>query len=353
MSRIVVLLSSRASSFAFVLSLFLTCCGSTLEEDIGVGSVESTGGTSAAATGGGGVTQNGTGGTGASVAGTGGVPASGGGVSMATGGDGASSGGDGSGGSASGGSGTQTGFSSNRDDFGLGAESLCSDALTVCESFETTSLGNLPGGFALSGYGNRTVGVTESQSARGARSLQIDVPGGQGAVVSMLRLNDLGELGSGHFGRMFYRIEAPGPSEFIHFDVLEAVGPWMGHENGVRFASTGTGVGTNSSNWSWIYNVQPFGTGAGAEFGSDGDRSAHPQVGEWMCLEWEFEASGQAATYYHDGSVIDYLVIDTERSEIPVFTEIGIGLQKFQTTGALRVWVDEVALNSSRIGCNY
>ena len=42
----------------------------------------------------------------------------------------------------------------------------------------------------------------------------------------------------------------------------------MTWQNGVRFASTGTGVGTTSSNWSWIYNVQPFGAGAGAEFGA-------------------------------------------------------------------------------------
>lgn len=249
--------------------------------------------------------------------------------------------------------GTERTFSINREDFGLGISSLCGESPTVCENFEATSVGSIPLGFSLTGYGNRAVGVSESQAARGARSLQIDIPASQGAVVAMLRISELGDLASGHFGRMFYRIEGPGPSEFVHFDVLEAVGPWMGHENGVRFASTGTGVGTEQSNWSWIYNVQPFGSGAGAEFGSEGDRSAHPKVDDWMCLEWEFNATEQTATYYHDGSVIDYLVIDTERSEIPEFTEFGFGLQKFQNTGALRVWIDEVALNLSRIGCNY
>lgn len=273
-----------------------------------------------------------------------------GGSNPGSGGEGNGSGaGPGSGGESTQGSG---GFSSNRDDFLLGGESRCSSEFVVCESFESTSPGDLPSGWSLSGYGTRTVEVTDAASARGERSLAIDVES-QGAIVGMLRLNDVGLLASAHFGRMFYRIEGPGVSEFIHFDVLEAVGPWMGHENGVRFASTGTGVGNQQSNWSWIYNVQPFGSGAGPEFGTEGDRSAHPVVDEWMCLEWEFDSSEQTATYYHDGSVIDYLVIDQEQSEIPVFSEIGVGFQKFQQTGALRVWLDEVALNTTRIGCNH
>lgn len=337
----------------FVLSFLFGACGSTTEQGNNEAyPADATGGTTPTGTGGAGAMNLGTGGALDPSRGSGGGHSSGGDapVPPGTGGD---TGGEASGGSASGGSAPEWMFSTNREDFGLGANSLCSETLTVCENFEATSVGGLPLGFALAGYGNRTVGVSETQMARGARSLQIDIPAGQGAVVAMLRMSDLGDLANAHFGRMFYRIEGPGPSEFVHFDVLEAVGPWMGHENGVRFASTGTGVGTGQSNWSWIYNVQPFGSGAGGEFGSEGDRSAHPKVDEWMCLEWEFDASEQTATYYHDGSVIEYLVIDTERSEVPVFTELGIGLQKFQNTGALRVWIDEVALNPSRVGCNY
>jgi hypothetical protein len=231
-------------------------------------------------------------------------------------------------------------------------DSLCSDDFTICENFEGTTPGTIPAGWTLGGYGTRTVGVSESQSARGVRSLQIDINDGQTAVVAMLSIGNIASLGAAHYGRMFYRIEGPGVSEFVHFDVLEAAGPWMDHQNGVRFASTGTGVGTAVGNWSWIYNVQPF-AGGGAEFGSEGDRSAHPVVDEWMCLEWEFDSTAQTATYYHDGAAIDYLVIDDEQSEIPVFTSISVGFQKFQSTGAFRVWLDEVALHTTRVGCNH
>jgi hypothetical protein len=284
-----------------------------------------------------------------------------------SGGQGPASGGSASGGSASGGNvstgggqstggtggGGTVGFSTNRAEFLLGAASTCDQGtFDVCESFEAGTPGQLPQGWTLSGYGTRTLGIVTDQAARGANSLRIDIAGSQGAVVGMMKRENLGSLASKHYGRMFYRIEGPGVSEFIHFDVLEAVGPWMTWENGVRFASTGTGVGTTTSNWSWIYNVQP-GSGGGAEFGSEGDRSAHPRVDEWMCLEWSFDADAQEAQYFHDGAPIEYLHIDTERSEIPVFTSISVGLQKFQNTGALRAWVDEVALDGERIGCNF
>lgn len=292
---------------------------------------------------------------------TGGTSAAGGsGGALGSGGQGPASGGSSSGGNVATGGGPGAGdapvvgFSTNRADFLLGAASTCDlGSFEVCESFEAGTVGQLPQGWTLSGYGTRTLGIVTDQAARGSNSLRIDIAGGQGAVVGMMKRENLGALANEHYGRMFYRIEGPGVSEFIHFDVLEVDGPWMTWENGVRFASTGTGVGTTSANWSWIYNVQPFGSGAGAEFGSEGDRSAHPRVDEWMCLEWFFDAAAQEAQYFHDGAPIEYLHIDTERSEIPVLTSISVGMQKFQSTGALRAWVDEVALDGERIGCNY
>jgi hypothetical protein len=189
-------------------------------------------------------------------------------------------------------------------------------------------------------------------AARGSRALQVDVDAGQAAVVAMLQMSLPEPLSAAHFGRMFYRVEGPGASEFVHFDMMEGTGPWEGHENAVRLASTGTMVGTEPSNWSFIYNVQPFGDGAGAEFGTEGERAAHPRVDDWMCLEWSFDSDAQTAAYYLDGAVIDDLIIDTERAEIPVFATLRVGFQKFQQTEAFRVWVDEVALDSARIGCD-
>jgi len=232
----------------------------------------------------------------------------------------------------------------------FGGEPRC-QGFEVCESFETTELGALPSGFTLEGYGTRKVGVSADKAKRGARSLKFEIDA-QSAVTAWLTRKSLGTLSGQHFGRAFIRIDGPAPTEFVHFDLFEGTGPYQGHTNAVRYASTGTGVGTSQNNWSFIYNVQPSGNGAGSEFGTEGNRSAHPRVDDWMCLEWSFDSSKQVAQYYLDGTAIDYLRIDTERGEIPAFDSLAVGFGKYQNTGAFLVYVDEVAFDGERIGCN-
>lgn len=235
--------------------------------------------------------------------------------------------------------------------FGLGGDSRCAaGGFAICESFEAAALGTTAvAGWTPSGYGNRTLSVVDVEKARGARALQVDIAENQGAVVGMLSRGNVGELGVRHFGRSFMKIQAPAPTGFVHFDAFEARGEFEGQTNMVRWASTGTNVGTTSSNWSWIYNVQSTDHG---EFGSEGPRSAHPRDGDWMCLEWMMDSDAQEAQFWFDGAEVEYLHIDTERAEIPVFDSFNIGFQKFQQTGAWRIWVDEVAFDAERIGCD-
>jgi hypothetical protein len=242
-------------------------------------------------------------------------------------------------------------FSSDRTEFGLGGDSLCATgAFDLCESFEGTAVGaEAPAGFAPDGYGARTLAVVDDDSARGRRSLRIDVDANQGAVVGMLVRTDLGALGVRHFGRSFMKIQAPVPTTFVHWDAFEGRGSFGGQTNLVRWASTGTGVGTAPENWSWIYNVQSTDHG---EFGSEGSRSAHPVAETWMCLEWLIDATSQEARFFQDGAEVEYLHIDSERTEIPVFDSLRFGFQKFQQSAAFRVWVDEIAIGGDRIGCN-
>ncbi len=221
----------------------------------------------------------------------------------------------------------------------------------LCETFEDAAPGQLPDGFSLVGYGERTVAVSGDQSARGSQSLRIDVPS-QAAVVAMLEIAAPAELSLSHWGRTFVRLEPPVSSEFVHYDLFAALGPWMSYTNEVRWAVTGTGIGDQSSNQSFIYNVQPSGDGAPGEFGSEGDRSAHPVEGEWMCLEWYFDAMAQEARFFYMGQEVEYLHIDDEQSEIPEFEALRVGFQKFQQTTPFTVFVDEVAFHIERIGCN-
>lgn len=194
--------------------------------------------------------------------------------------------------------------------------------------------------------------MTEELAARGTRALRIDIDPGQAAVVAMLVHGNLGELAEAHYGRLFMRIQGPGASEFVHVDAFEGVGPWEGQSNAVRWAVTGTGVGVARNNWSWIYNVQPSGRD---EFGTEGDRSAHPRVDDWMCLEWRLDAANQEARFFSDSAEVEYLAAPAgagSRTEIPAFRSFGVGFQKFQMTAGFVVWIDEVAFDLERVGCD-
>lgn len=289
-------------------------------------------------------------GTGGSVAGSVGMPGASGSGGGSGGVSGSGSGGASSGGGSSGSGGAAGAPVYSSDPATFGGEPRC-QGFAVCESFETTEIGALPSGFTLEGYGTRKVGVSADKAKRGTRALELQIDA-QSAVTAWLTRKSLGTLSAQHFGRAFIRIDGPAPTEFVHFDLFQGSGPYQGHTNAVRYASTGTGVGTGQSNWSFIYNVQPSGDGAGSEFGTEGNRSAHPRVDDWMCLEWSFDASKQVAQYYLDGSAIDYLRIDTERAEIPSFDSLAVGFGKYQNTGAFLVYVDEVAFDGERIGCN-
>jgi hypothetical protein len=220
----------------------------------------------------------------------------------------------------------------------------------VREGFEDTELGSLPRFWTPRGFGQRTLGVTDVQAARGGRSLQIEVPASESPAGALLAHGNLGDLAGAHFGRVFLRIQGPGVSQFVHFDAFEGTGPWENRTNAVRWASTGTGVGTDRNNWSWIYNVQ---RSQGGEFGTEGERSAHPRVDEWMCLEWRLDGNLQESQFWLDGAEVQYLAqAASDEPEIPVFVALAVGFQKFQPTDAFLVWVDEVAFDLERIGCD-
>jgi hypothetical protein len=238
-------------------------------------------------------------------------------------------------------------------DMSLGEESSATEepAGPVRQGFEDTELGGTPSGWTVGGYGSRTLAVSDEVAARGSRALRIDVAGGQGAVVAMLLRANLGELSEAHHGRIFMRIQGPGASQFVHFDAFEGTGAWDGQRNAVRWAATGTGVGTTRDNWSWIYNVQPSERG---EFGREGDRSAHPRVDDWMCLEWRLDGVSQEASFWSDGAAVEYLTLQASaghRTEIPSFSSLAVGFQKFQQTDGFVVWIDEVAFDRERVGC--
>jgi hypothetical protein len=236
----------------------------------------------------------------------------------------------------------------------LGGPSRCaSGAFAICEGFEDTEPGAFPSGWRK--LGGRSVKVVAGQAARGARALEIgQASAGMGQIAKTKA--QLGRLAEVHWGRVFYKVKTPAPkpsSGVIHSDLVEAVGPnplQAGVASRVRWGM----VENTAGNFMWIYNVQ---RAPGPEF-ARGTGWSYQYKDEWVCVEWHFDNPNQRARLYLDGVEIRRLTLDNgpgnyKNSEIPLaFDTVAIGWVNYQRASpGFLVWIDEVAIDAARIGC--
>ncbi|MFT3835794.1 MAG: hypothetical protein QM723_02210 [Myxococcaceae bacterium] len=337
-----------------------------------IGSESSTGG--GAAAGGGAADAGATGGGGAATGGgtvTGGGSASGGGASAgggsATGGGAATGGGSatGGGGSATGGGGggmTDAGFdggfdagdpfSTDRNTF-FGS-SRCADAgFLLCDDFESgtldTSTWSKVGG---------AVTVEQGDHARGSWALHVKITGNGAAYIRETKT--FPAPNNAYWGRAFYKFIALPTSadmSYSHWTILAASGSVVDGEIRVSGQlSNGKnlfGVGTDNRSQA---------TGTGDWTSSDKDPNNMPRavpLNEWECLEWLHDGQNNETRFFWDD--VEHPSLHTTSSVnggngmpylLPQFTDVWVGWQEYQTaTEPFELWVDEVAIDSQRIGC--
>ena len=223
----------------------------------------------------------------------------------------------------------------------------------ICEDFENTNIGDIPQGWTKHGD---PVSVAADQAANGKHSLKM------GPIVNGERriYHDASALPSGHWGRIRYKVQLPVPDAFVHSTIvaLHGVGPTTGIQE-VRVVDTvkedkdGWNNDGNGSHIQYLYNVQPN----GAEFGKG---SAYDWYYEdkWHCVEWHIDGPTQSYDLYLDGARLDQISIANgpgkyEGSEIPdTFSEVRVGWTNYQNAPpGFTAWIDDVALDDQRIGC--
>ncbi|KYF72823.1 hypothetical protein BE11_14100 [Sorangium cellulosum] len=287
--------------------------------------------------------------------GSGGATASSGTTGSTTG---SGSGSTGSAGSTSGAGGDAVSSSSSGGGQGAGGDETAttgcaSGRYILCEDFEDTDVGGIPQGWTKHGD---LVAVAEDQAASGSRSLKMGAaPNGERRIY-----HDASQLGSGHWGRIRYRVQLPVPDAFVHSTIvaLYGEGPTTGLQE-VRVVDTvkedkdGWDNDGNGSHIQYLYNVQP----EGAEFGKGSDYRWYYEDA-WHCVEWHIDGPTQSYDFYLDGELLDQISIangpgNYAGSEIPdAFSEVRIGWNNYQSAPpGFTAWVDDVALDDERIGC--
>jgi hypothetical protein len=246
---------------------------------------------------------------------------------------------------------------------------LCPPGSAFCEDFEDDTLDRAP----LSPWQDATNGATARVNATrafsGDQALLINVPAGpsphRGYVA--LQQNNFSAANREMYGRMLVWLEAtpqslPGQNP-IHWTLFQGEG---------RAAS---------NNYNAIYR---FGgerqNGAGLLANYETTKDGDPQVfsdcrqdsastmptGAWTCVEWHFSVSNNEVQYWLDGTELrDLHVIDRGQSCVydqpplngqwlapPAFQTLYLGWEQYQEqTNTLNVWLDDVVVSTSRVGC--
>ena len=307
--------------------------------------------------GGGGLAGTGTVGTGGMAGGGAGRGGAGGGIagSMAgRGGGGGAAGGSAGRGGAGGGAGGTAGRGGATGSAGIGGASLCAAGrFLLCEGFEGVNVGNnTPSGWSRSG--NAT--VADDQAARGAHALKLTPAADRG--YGFYNYGNSEAFGAAHWGRLFYRVQTPPPDAFVHASMAayQGDGPGIGAST-FRVADT-VKMAAPTSTHQFLYNVQITGS---SEFGK-GSPYNWSFDGNWHCAEWFVDGANQGYQFYFDGAEVTQIRLQNgagnygsgdNRTHLPMmFTDFRVGFITYQNAPpGFTAWIDEVAIDTNRIGC--
>ena len=296
----------------------------------------------------GGAAGSAAGGAGASGrGGTGGNAGSGGNGGAGSGGRGGAMGGVGGGAAGRGGSSGASGTA------GLGGGSLCTAGkYLLCEGFEGPTGNTPPSGWTR--QGNAT--IADDQAARGAHALKLTPAADKG--YGFFVYGNAESFGAAHWGRLFYRVQTPPPDAFVHATMAayQGDGPGIGAST-FRVADT-VKMAAPTSTHQFLFNVQITGD---REFGKGGPYNWSFD-GTWHCAEWFVDGANQAYQFYFDGTEVTQIRISngagnygsgSNETHLPMmFNDFRVGWTTYQTAPpGFTAWIDEVAIDSQRIGC--
>ncbi|HTB73867.1 MAG TPA: hypothetical protein VK762_11515 [Polyangiaceae bacterium] len=244
-------------------------------------------------------------------------------------------------------------FSTDRSTFF--GDSRCADAgVQLCEDFENGMIGP-----AWTVSGTKPV-VDTMQHARGTHALHITQHGNGLSYIK--EAMTFPEANDTYFGRVFVYFKslpatlADGGMPYAHWTMLAASGTGVPGEirvsgqlqNGRNLFGVGTDNQTDSGTGDWT--------------NSDNDPKGAPTpvpLGQWLCVEWMHKGDTSETQFWWDGALHPSLSTTASMHGgnsnpylLPQFNQVWVGWQEYQTSGELfELWIDEIAIDSRRIGC--
>ncbi len=242
-------------------------------------------------------------------------------------------------------------FSADRAQF-FGSSRCAQAGVQLCEDFESGVLDKMT--WTVEGTPPVIDGL---QHARGTRALHITQPGNGLSYIKEAKT--FPEMNDTYWGRIFvfFKSLPAAPLTYAHWTFIAASGTGVTGEirvsgqlqNGGNFF----GVGTDN-------RVDDAGTGDWTSSDRDPPNAPMPvPLNQWLCIEWLHKGDTNETRFYWDG--VEHPSLSTSAAMhggnvnpflLPQFTNVWIGWQEYQTTTeSFELWIDEIAIDSARIGC--
>jgi hypothetical protein len=241
-------------------------------------------------------------------------------------------------------------------------KSFCANqSLIFCEDFDELSLGPASSPNFAVDISNGTLTVesanaTGSTGSTGNNVLHVHTDGNGRAFL----VANVSVPGNSFFGRMNFNVAAfPTAPNFAHYVLVEGHGsdtPEVVRPVGGQFVQTGQ---------------DPVGKalyGVGSDLGPTGDwtlfqDSAPSQANVWTCFEWQFNGTDNSVNVFINGQENPDLTVSENKHGgaqnvsfvFPQFNLVKFGWTLFQsgsTPSSFDVLVSDVAMGTSRIGCD-
>lgn len=223
--------------------------------------------------------------------------------------------------------------------------SRCAEAGTLlCDGFEGSALDP-----SWTPEGPVPV-IDPTRAARGGSSLHVHADGNGRSYVKHTAIFPVAD--NAYWGRVFVWFDAlPTAPDWAHWTIVGATGPDVPGEIRVGgqldpfFGANRYGVGTDGG-----------ATGDWTNLDDDGGPVA-PAEDRWVCVEWHHDATADTTAFYVDA--VEHPSLATTAADhggylLPAFDAVWIGWWLYQGGSApdhFDVWMDEVALDTERIGC--
>jgi hypothetical protein len=245
-------------------------------------------------------------------------------------------------------------FSTDRANFF--GDSRCADSgVQLCEDFENGMIDPV-----WTVEGTKPV-VDTMEHARGTHALHITQHGNGLSYIK--ETSTFPEANNTYFGRVFVyfkSLPAPLPDggmNYAHWTMLAGSGTGQPGEirvsgqlqNGRNLFGVGTDTGS-------------YDAGSGDWTNSDNDPKGSPMavpLGEWLCIEWMHKGDTSETQFWWDATLHPSLSTTASMHGgnsnpylLPQFNQVWVGWQEYQaSTELFELWIDEIAIDSQRIGC--